>query len=193
MSNPQRSPVTVRTAVRSTLLRRLRPIPLRNEWVFWYLGVCPEQADYENHINELADVNSIQTFWNCFNYLPLSLPPKQSLHMFKKTIRPLWEDPANMYGGELTFRVTKSKSAEFTKEVFLLLIGEGIPTSDDDEICGVSLSSRYKSDLIAIWNRNGNNEESIEQIKQAVLCSLPSDIVPQEDQIYYKVRYLQAI
>lgn len=190
MDESTRSPITIRAAVRSTLMRRLRPIPLQHEWVFWYLGVCPEQTDYENHVKELAEVNSIQTFWSCFNHLPLALPEKQSLHLFKKSIKPLWEDPANMYGGELTFRVAKCHSAEFIKEVLLLLIGEALPTSEDDEICGVSFSSRHSSDLVAIWNRNGIAEGSIEQIKQAILQSLPTGIVPQENQIYYKVSYV---
>lgn len=184
-----RTPTTVRAAVRSTLLRRLRPIPLQNEWTFWYLGVCPpDQSNYEQHINELAEVNSIQSFWSCFNHLPLSLPQKQSLHLFKKNIKPLWEDQANSSGGELTFRVPKSKSAEFIKEVLLLLIGEAIPTGEDDDISGVSFSSKYNSDLIAIWNRNAKNLDSIEQIKQAVLQSLPEDLIPLPEQMYYKVR-----
>lgn len=55
-----------------------------------------------------------------------------------------------------------------------------------DDICGVSISVRFNSHLIMVWNRDGSNEKSIEAIKTRVLDSLPEELKPQPQNIYYK-------
>lgn len=116
--------------------------------------------------------------------------------MFKKGIKPRWEDPRNKDGGTqiylhslispgqllmvggLTFRVTQIQSKEVFQYILLLLIGE-ILTPDiaesikscevadvDDDICGVSLSARAFSNLITIWNRVAPKTTSCDEIPQ---------------------------
>jgi hypothetical protein len=67
----------------------------------------------------------VQSFWQVFNNTPFTnLPLKDSLHLFKKNVKPLWEDPRNKNGGAWTFRVPKAQSHEFWKEVLMMAIGE---------------------------------------------------------------------
>jgi Eukaryotic initiation factor 4E len=84
-----------------------------------------------------------QTFWQVYNNTPFStLPLRDSLHLFKKNVKPIWyvafcpvtgaleltvccrEDPRNKNGGAWTFRVPKANSQEFWKEVQMMAIGE---------------------------------------------------------------------
>ena len=71
-----------------------------------------------------------------------------------------------MSSGAWTFRVSREKSSDFFIHVLLLLIGESLTetlsegslalfskTNVDDDICGVSLSVRFSSNLVTVWNR----------------------------------------
>ena len=55
-----------------------------------------------------------------------------------------------------------------------------------DDICGVSYSVRFGSHLLAVWNRDASNEESVRAIKDVVLAELPEDLRPPPSHIYYK-------
>jgi hypothetical protein len=67
----------------------------------------------------------VQTFWETFNNFPLgSLMLRDSVHLFKKTVKPVWEDRRNVRGGSWTFRVPKQDSAEVWKNIQLMAIGE---------------------------------------------------------------------
>lgn len=60
-----------------------------------------------------------------FNNTPFAtLPIRDSLHLFKKNVKPIWEDPRNVNGGCWSFRVGKGVSLEFWKEVLMMGIGE---------------------------------------------------------------------
>ena len=64
-----------------------------------------------------------------------------------------------------------------------------IATTDklsEDDLCGVSLSIRFNSNLITIWNRNGDATKSIEGILNVVLSGLSPEIKPKEGTYYYK-------
>lgn len=55
-----------------------------------------------------------------------------------------------------------------------------------DDICGVSISVRFNSHLIMIWNRDGSNQKSIDAILARALESLPEDLKPAQQNYYYK-------
>jgi hypothetical protein len=55
-----------------------------------------------------------------------------------------------------------------------------------DDICGVSLSVRFTSSLVQIWNRDGEHTEGIQNILKAVLEELPPEIQLRDHQYYYK-------
>jgi len=62
-----------------------------------------------------------------YNNTPFeSLALRDSLLLFKKNVRPVWEDSRNNKGGAWTFRVPKANntSSEFWKEVMMMAIGE---------------------------------------------------------------------
>jgi hypothetical protein len=49
---------------------------------------------------------------------------RDSVHLFKRGVKPLWEDPRNVHGGAWTFRVPKETASEFWMHTCLLAIGE---------------------------------------------------------------------
>jgi hypothetical protein len=207
--------------MRSFVLARLRPPPLVHSWEFWHdrqdrkppadaIFRARESArDYEARLVPLATVGDVRAFWEVFNNFDLaSLQLRDSVHLFHRGVKPVWEDPRNTRGGAWTFRVPRESAGEFWKMVAMLAIGETlqacvaskrISEAPDrrigkkltgaafiDDICGVSLSVRFTSTLVQVWNRDGDHEEGIQKILKAVLEELPPDLQLREHQYYYK-------
>jgi hypothetical protein len=217
--------------MRSFVLSRLRSPPLVHGWEFWhdrqdrkppapapavaadagaYRAPRETARDYEARLVPLAAVTDVRSFWEVFNNFDLAgLQLRDSVHLFHRGVKPVWEDPRNAKGGAWTFRVPKEKAPEFWKMVAMMAIGETLQacvaskrmsehferrsepwlmdrTAFIDDICGVSLSVRFTSTLVQIWNRDGDHKEGIQKILQAVLDELPPEFQLREHQYYYK-------
>jgi translation initiation factor 4E len=79
----------------------------------------------------------------------------------------MWEDEANKNGGRWTLRVSKGYANKLWEDLILAMIGEQF--SEENEINGIVLSIRTQGDQISIWNRNGNNKEIVDKIKQELV------------------------
>lgn len=55
-----------------------------------------------------------------------------------------------------------------------------------DDICGATLSRRFNSDLIQIWNRRADLQPSVDAIRDVVLAKLSDELKPKEGTYYYK-------
>ncbi|ORX82961.1 eukaryotic translation initiation factor 4E family member 3 [Basidiobolus meristosporus CBS 931.73] len=152
-------------------------IPLQHEWTFWHDKFVYSQnaSDYETNLQNLYTVSTVQEFWRVYNNLltPDKLQNKNSLHFMKKGIKPIWEDPKNEYGGSYCFRVKKEDSNVIWRELLMLIIGEQFEDTlqGDDEVCGISVSSRWNADIIQVWNSNAmhmNEAEIVKTIKNSV-------------------------
>lgn len=134
---------------------------------------------------------------------------RESIYLFKKGFKPIWEDRRNILGGSWTFRVGKNIGPDFWTRVQLLAIGEQLQGALDDgmspatrydqkgktpadssdvgdQICGVGLSVRFNSHLITIWHRDSSKQKSIDGILQSVLNELPPELTPKPDNYFYK-------
>lgn len=149
---------------------------------------------YEQRLEHLATINDVRQFWSVFNNFDIAqLSLRDSIHLFHRGVKPLWEDPRNTQGGSWTFRVAPATGARFWHEVCLLAIGEQLQaavaserTTFRDDVCGVSLSVRFNSVLIQVWNRDGLHTEGIERLKETVVGALSEDLEPREGSFYYK-------
>ncbi|KAI4181630.1 MAG: hypothetical protein LQ346_006728, partial [Caloplaca aetnensis] len=136
-NSPSTSTPTDRTAMKMNMLRKIRPPPFRYAWTIYHeknlpatttttTSTEPTSGAYEDRLTcMLENIITIKTFWEVVNQFPLAnLKMKDSVHFFKRGVRPVWEDARNVEGGAWTFRVGKSSSAEFWVEVLLLAVGE---------------------------------------------------------------------
>lgn len=114
-----------RDAARLNMLRRIRPPPLKYAWAFYH-DRHSDSTNYEGRLTLLLDnIITLKPFWEAFNRFPLNaLKMKDSVHFFKRGVRPVWEDPRNLNGGSWTFRIPKDKSEQFWMEALLLAVGE---------------------------------------------------------------------
>lgn len=205
--------------MRANILAKLRPPPLVHAWDFWHdrqnrnpdnnnnariaAEKSPNESDlsaaarldkYEDRLVQLASVTDVRAFWNVFNNFDIvQLPLRDSIHLFHRGVKPIWEDARNARGGAWTFRVHKEKSQEFWKEICMLAIGEKLQAAVQsdrktfvDDICGISLSVRFTSILVQIWNRDADHKEGIDRILATVLEKISPELKPKQGSYYYK-------
>lgn len=96
-----------------------------HSWNFWH-DKHAASGDYEGRLTLMQeDINNVKLFWQVINSFPFEkLGYKDSVHFFKKGVKPVWEDPRNVNGGAWNFRVPKEKTDEFWKELLVLAVGE---------------------------------------------------------------------
>ena len=184
------------------------PPALVHSWDFWHdrqersavIDSKPPVEDaskYEERLEPLASITDVKQFWSVLNNFDISrLALRDSIHLFHRGVKPVWEDPRNAKGGSWTFRVPKAVAAQFWQEICMMAIGEQLQeavqadqlnkASFRDDICGVSLSVRFNSMLIQIWNRDAEHQTGVDSVLETVFQGISPDLKPKEGSYYYK-------
>lgn len=90
--------------------------------------------DYQASLEELDIlIESVQDFWRYNNNTPVDqIKMRESIYLFKKGFKPIWEDRRNLLGGSWTFRVGKNIGPDFWTRVQLMAIGEQLQAALDE-------------------------------------------------------------
>jgi len=89
------------------------------------------------------------------NITPASeLAQKSDYHLFKKGVRPEWEDVQNKHGGRwaYTFKGTKANDDAWL-HLMLAAIGETLEDENDNEVMGVVVNIRKAFWRVGLWTR----------------------------------------
>jgi len=107
------------------IMKSMRPPSFQYAWTFYH-DRHSEDGSWEGRLTVmLENIITLKAFWEAYNGFPLqALRLKDSVHFFKRGVKPVWEDPRNVKGGAWTFRISKDKSEQTWKEVLLLAVGE---------------------------------------------------------------------
>lgn len=91
------------------------------------------------------------------NITPTSdLALKSDYHLFKKGVRPEWEDVQNKHGGKWAFQFKDKKAVNIDAlwlHVMLAAVGENLEDEDDNEVMGVVVNVRRGFYRIGLWTR----------------------------------------
>jgi len=103
----------------------------------------------------MAQVGTAEEFFTLYKHLkrPSTLPVVSDYHMFKKDIRPIWEDDENKKGGKWIVKLKKGVADRYWEELIFALIGDQFAEASE-EVCGAVLSVRNGEDILSIWTRN---------------------------------------
>lgn len=84
--------------------------PLQNEWTLWYLE-NDRNKTWEEMLNEITSFDTVEDFWSLYNHIRFASDLKQGndYSLFKKNIRPMWEDDANKRGGRWVINLSKQQ------------------------------------------------------------------------------------
>ncbi|RJE25779.1 Translation initiation factor [Aspergillus sclerotialis] len=183
-SSSRESQVALRKELYRQFIMSLRPPPLQYSWTIWF-DKYSNTTDYESRLYVLQeDVASIKTFYQVYNNYPWDrIAMRDSVHIFRKGIKPVWEDPENLKGGCWRFRVPKAKAQDFFHEIAILCLASEFEVAmeeQNDHVLGVSISVRFNSNIISIWNKLGSNENSIKILGETIINRLSPHLRPTE-------------
>ncbi|EDW98360.1 eukaryotic translation initiation factor 4E1 [Drosophila yakuba] len=148
---------------------------LQNTWTLWRVDHDPKKS-WEDILYEVGSFNTVEDFW--IQYYSTDPPSKLKIDcdymLFKKGIRPMWEDLPNKHGGRWTYIVHKEAKSELDTiwlDVLLCLIGEACDHCD--QICGALVRIRKSISKVSVWTKNCEDNEANMEIGQK-LCELVS-------------------
>ncbi|GMI07081.1 hypothetical protein TrLO_g3419 [Triparma laevis f. longispina] len=158
--------------------------PLENSWTFWHGDAL--EKDWSKKIQPICTFTTVENFWQYYNHIPkpgkcffdgesrASVGPDNKvideLSMFKKGIKPEWEDPQNRDGGCLFVRKTMDplQVDHYWQNAILGLIGETL----SPDICGVRIVDKGKRDntmyRFEVWLKS-NDQEVVRSVKEKFL------------------------
>ncbi|XP_014260209.1 eukaryotic translation initiation factor 4E-1A-like [Cimex lectularius] len=135
--------------------------PLEHTWTLWYLDGNKTKS-WAECLMEVGSFGTVEDFWCLFNHIkPVShLKGGCDYSLFKKGIRPMWEDEANKNGGRWILNVDKKTSHQrldhYWLELVLNMIGECFHGLND-KINGATINIRSKGNKIGLWTRDSEN------------------------------------
>ncbi|KAH8704072.1 translation initiation factor eIF 4e-like domain-containing protein [Talaromyces proteolyticus] len=186
---PDDTTPTTRKTLHQNILGKLRPLPLLYHWTVWFDRYTnpadttdPEKQYTSRQTILYEDVADIATFYRVYNNYPWNkIRLRDTVHIFRKGTKPVWEDPENRLGGCWTFRVPKPLSQQFFHELAILTIANELQAAvegEHDHILGVSTSARFNSYLISVWNKHGSNAASIKILEETIIKRLSPELRP---------------
>lgn len=128
--------------------------PLKSTWIVWYRPPTSKYSDYEKSTIPLAYFSTVEAFWTVYTHLkrPSILPSVSDYHIFRKGIRPVWEDEENKRGGKWIVRLKKGVADRYWEDLLLAIVGDQFAEAGE-EVCGAVLSVRSGEDVMSIWTR----------------------------------------
>ncbi|KAL1994445.1 hypothetical protein VTN49DRAFT_1915 [Thermomyces lanuginosus] len=133
--------------------------PLMHEWTLWFTKPPSGKGDSWNDLlKEIVTISSVEEFWGVHNNItPTSeLGLKADYHLFKKGVRPEWEDAQNKHGGKWSYQFKDKRSVpidELWLHAQLAAIGETLENEGDNEVMGVVVNVRKGFYRIGLWTR----------------------------------------
>jgi len=134
--------------------------PLNNTWTLWYFE-NDKKRSWEENQREIISFETVEDFWSLYNHIKLASELRQGsdYSLFKKGIRPMWEDHRNIKGGRWMINLDKKQREtdldNFWLEILLCMIGEAFDDHGED-VCGAVVNIRQKGDKIAVWTADAS-------------------------------------
>ncbi|KAL9652185.1 hypothetical protein ABK040_013954 [Willaertia magna] len=138
---------------------------LENNWTMFYHSPRTKinEQNYKAFFTEVRTFSTIEDFWRTVNNIrsPSTLPIGTTYYLMKEGIRPEWEDPKCINGGEFVFSFAKKARQEADQWWYfscIMCIGEHF-VGLGDHICGCSVANRKNMIRISFWL--GTDDEEI--------------------------------
>lgn len=95
--------------------------PLEHKWTLWYLET-ERNKSWEDSLHNIASFETVEDFWSLYKHIvvPSELKFGNDYSLFKKNIRPMWEDKANKRGGR--WLLTINKTLRLTDVIWLDIV-----------------------------------------------------------------------
>ena len=159
---------------------------LNKEFTYWFTffkkSKDKQLEEFEDNLKQLGSFSTAEEFWGIYQHMkrPNSLPRGCEFFLFKKGVKPLWEDTLNIGGGRFYISMKKSP---VTNKIWEDLQISFILTDDSlDAINGVVLNVRTSEVFMSVWTKRHSDEVNA-KIREWIKESLD---LPNEQCIEYK-------
>lgn len=135
------------------------------EYTFWFTFFKKTKdkqlEEFEDNLKKIGDFSTPEQFWGIYEHMkrPDSLPRGCEYFLFRKGIRPLWEDPSNIGGGR--FYINMKKNPITNKIWEDLQIAFLLTKEDFFKICGIVMNVRTSEIILSIWTKSLNDIEKV--------------------------------
>ncbi|KAL1506770.1 hypothetical protein ABEB36_006073 [Hypothenemus hampei] len=154
---------------------------LQHAYCLWF-SKRPSQGqglqNYGQNLRLVGQVGTVEQWWALYSHIIRlqDIPAHRDLHLFKKGIKPMWEDPANKKGGKWVIRLKKEHAARAWENLCMAMLGEQFMAGN--EICGVVVSTRNQEYLLSVWHRTSSDQPMITRIRDALkrLLNIPPSV-----------------
>ncbi|KLU88390.1 translation initiation factor eIF4E3 [Magnaporthiopsis poae ATCC 64411] len=147
---------------------------LRTPWVFWFrppISKANGYIEYEKTLHAMAEVGTAEDFFSVYAHLkrPSALPLVSDYHLFRKGVRPIWEDDENRKGGKWIVRLKKGVADRYWEDLLFAIVGDQFSDASE-EVCGAVLSVRNGEDILSVWvRRDGGKVVKIRETLKRVV------------------------
>ena len=130
---------------------------LDNNWTLWYHDPDDKRwtVDSYKKLGYLTTLEEFLTYNNSITSITSGM-----FFVMKEDIPPIWEDPQNIKGGIITYKLLKNNSDKIWTELLMLLVG-GTLADDYTYINGISISPKINNCIIKIWIKDSTKMNSI--------------------------------
>ena len=138
---------------------------LNDTWDFWFHDPLDNNWKLDSY-KKIHSINTIQSFWNLYNFLDNKIIENSMLFLMRKNIEPLWEHKDNINGGCWSLKIQKGDIYNLWSSISISLLSENISNDENIKINGISISPKKNFCIIKFWtNKTTNNIKTLKAIK----------------------------
>ena len=145
---------------------------LKETWVFWYLiPNLNKTEDWSTYLKQIGEFHSVEDFWGILNSVepPLTLPTGCRYYIFKRGVRPLWEDEKNQNGYQVFCSIPCNIGPEPRREAQqkwedLAATVVGGKLAEYDLVNGVEFNCKKRQTNVGVWTK-AIEDQSLEALK----------------------------
>ncbi|AFN83505.1 eukaryotic translation initiation factor 4E [Encephalitozoon romaleae SJ-2008] len=144
---------------------------LASQWVLWQNNNDESNAkSWGDDLVAVGEVSTIPEFlYLCDEISNAGIGKLCTMNLFKKGVKPMWEDEANIDGGRIIMDVPvvgRDNIGELWKKTMAFCISNVV-----DNVCGCVLSEKQSFYKLAIWFGKDYNQDTIKEMWQETLES----------------------
>lgn len=98
-----------------------QPLKLSRPLKFWYQRFVKGEDRFEDSLHPVADIATVEEFWAYYQHFkrPSELAVGSYIYLFKKEVKPVWEDKHNQNGGAFILRFAREKCNRVWEDILL--------------------------------------------------------------------------
>ena len=134
---------------------------INTSWCLWYHSLKNSDWSKESYTNMFTIVNLLD--YHIINDLiQLNHLQNGMFFLMRENIYPIWEDPDNINGTFISFKIPGDSLKENIMNIILECISENIFLNKEDynELNGISISPKKEFNILKFWFRNKQTKYS---------------------------------